>query len=639
MTLPVRAVAFAFSLIATAAFADSADLSVRLTAPTKARPGSGSGLQILVDNAGPDVAHDVVLTVRLDGQPLPPQLYEPCNGERCVLGDIGPGKQKFFSVGATLPSSGDSVVWSVEAASSTPDPNAENNARAAMVLLSTDPFITTYLTAPDWVDPGAEFTVDLVFGYDNVAVAHDVVGSVELPEGTGIVSLPPVCSTPTPTRIDCAAGSDVFQTPDRDRLTLRLRAPARFGGETLTLTTTVRMREPNFQDLAHSAQISLSRSFVVTTTADGGDGSLRSAIDAANASCRSATDRCAIVFDIREPSPKPWKTIRVTSPLPPLLSPSLHVDGSTEIGLAGVVNPDGPSIEISGGGTVDGDGVLAAGCIQTIANLAINGFGRFGILSAGNCGGLSFFSGNFIGVDPTGNAAVPNLRGIVTMGSKNATITANTISGNVRSGIFALAGTLWIRDNRIGVAAHADTPLPNGASGIYIAPNAQQFAFIDNNVIAFNHEFGIAIDGATKWAGGSGNRIWGNGGIAIDDGLDGPSPDVLTTHGRLATPVITSATFDPATGDTTIRGTAPAPPSGNGVFVRVDVYAADAPGLFGFGDAQRYLRPVPPGDFELKVHADLRGQWVSAATVLGDYYIREDGPLRTTELGRTVQVQ
>lgn len=636
MALHVRAVTLLLLLTATTAFADQADLSVRLTAPEKARPGQGSSLQILVDNAGPDIAHDVVVTVRLDGQPLPPQLYQPCTGERCSLGDIGPGKQRVLGVNATMPKSGDSVVWSVEVAGSTPDPNAQNNARAAMVLLSTEPFVTTYLLAPAWVDPGAEFPVTLIFSYDAIP-AHDVVGSVELPVGIGIVSLPPACSAMVPARIDCA----VDQLGKTDRFELRLRAPARFGGETLTLTTTVRMREPNFQELTHDVQIWLSRSFVVTTTADGGSGSLRTAIDTANASCRTPLERCAIVFDIEEPSPKPWKTIRVASPLPPLLSSALHIDGSTQVGLAGGGNPDGPSIEITGGGTVDGDGLTATGCFQTIANLSINGFGRFGIFSAQKCNrsGLNFVTGNFIGVDPTGTTAVPNLRGIVTLGSQNTNIGANTISGNVRSGIFALDGRLWIRDNRIGVAAHADTPLPNGASGIYVAPNTEQLAVINYNVIAFNHEFGIAIDGATNWAGGASNRIWGNGGIAIDDALDGPSPDVLTTRGRMATPVITSASFDPATGTTTIRGSASAPAPVNGVNVYVDVYAADAAGLFGSGESQRYLGQINRGDFELKVPGDLRGQWVSAATVLIDYTVSEDGPTRMTELSRAVQVR
>ena len=386
-----------------------------------------------------------------------------------------------------------------------------------------------------------------------------------------------------------------------------------------------------------------SRSFVVTTTADDGGGSLRAAIDAANASC-TGNDLCAVVFDITEPSPHPWKTIRVVSPLPALRAPLLDIAGATQGALTGVHNPDGPSIEISGGGTVDGDGLAAGGCNQTIANLAINGFRRFGIFSGPQscAGGFSSFSGNFIGVDPTGSAAVPNLRGIVTLGKQSVSIGFNVISGNVRSGIFALEGNLRIFANRIGLAAHADAPLPNGASGIYIAPlGPREFAYIDRNVIAFNREFGIAIDRDVEWAGGSENRIWGNGGLAIDDGLDGPSPSVRTTRGPLAPPAITSAAFDPVAGETTIRGTASGPPQAeNGALVSVQIFASDAPGLFGFGDAQRFLAQTGAGNFEVRVKGDLRGQWVAATTVLSDSYIDEsDPPRRTTELGIAIEVR
>jgi Periplasmic copper-binding protein (NosD) len=349
---------------------------------------------------------------------------------------------------------------------------------------------------------------------------------------------------------------------------------------------------------------------------------------------------------IEEPSARPWKTIRVASPLPPLFAPALHVNGATQTGLAGGGNPDGPSIEISGGGTADGDGFTLTSCHQAIANLAINGFRRYGIIgmpqSCDDTSSSHIFAsvtGNFIGVDPTGSTAVPNLRGIFTFGRENVAIDSNVISGNVRSGIFALGGNLRIDDNRIGVAAHADTPLPNGASGIYVEASVLQFAGIFRNVIAFNREFGIAIDRKAQWAGGSENRIWGNGGLAVDDGLDGPSPIVTTPLARVATPVITSAVYDPATGETTIRGTVAAPNEFE-VSSRVEIFASDAPGLFGFGDAQRFLGRTTPGDFELKVNGDLRGQWVAAmVNVIYAYTDIAIAPHRMTELGRAVQVR
>jgi len=35
----------------------------------------------------------------------------------------------------------------------------------------------------------------------------------------------------------------------------------------------------------------------------------------------------------------------------------LRIDGATQSGFFGDTNPDGPEIEISGGGTIDGDGL------------------------------------------------------------------------------------------------------------------------------------------------------------------------------------------------------------------------------------------------------------------------------------------
>ena len=48
-------------------------------------------------------------------------------------------------------------------------------------------------------------------------------------------------------------------------------------------------------------------------------------------------------------------------------------------------------------------------------------------------------------------------------------ILANVISGNARAGVFFASGMqARIAANRIGVSAVDDTPVPNGASGIYL---------------------------------------------------------------------------------------------------------------------------------------------------------------------------
>jgi hypothetical protein len=278
----------------------------------------------------------------------------------------------------------------------------------------------------------------------------------------------------------------------------------------------------------------------------------------------------------------------------------------------------------------------------TITHLAINGFLGNGI-SLRNFNGSSPFAckssiqDNYIGTDPTGSVAVPNYRGIGTIQSNSpfyfgSVISGNVLSGNIRSGLSALAGIWDIRENRIGVKAHSDEPLPNGASGIYLDRGVYRSTLF-SNVIAFNREMGIAVDPGTLYTDITTNRIWGNGGLAIDDGLDGPSVSVMGDNGPINVPLVTSAVYDPAKNQTTIRGSAPGG--------EVEVFVSDAAGPAGSGDAQRLLGYPSGGDFVLTVPGDLRGQWVSATmTVFAKYQPFPDvfNFLRTTELSRALQV-
>ena len=81
------------------------------------------------------------------------------------------------------------------------------------------------------------------------------------------------------------------------------------------------------------------------------------------------------------------------------------------------------------------------------------------------------------------------------------TIHDSVISGNTLSGVFDLVGASQHLDgNRIGVKAHSDDPLPNGASGIFIGPGgygSRSDRILGpssaGNVIAFNGETGVAV--------------------------------------------------------------------------------------------------------------------------------------------------
>ena len=638
------------ALTAATAHAVSADLVLEANTAPVVRAGDIFSIATLLHNLGPDVARNVVVTFQVDGLP---DAQLPCPGGRCALGDIEPSADASVSVPQfqqRLPASDLTVRVAITVTSDTPDPHPENNSVTRTIVVTTGPRLSAELQGPPVIDPGLPYDAILWVFNTGLSAAHHVVATVDLPEGSAVESVPSNC-TAGPLQVACtleglAANVTIINASP---ITMKLRAPPRYEGGLIPFELRVHADEPDFDvPFDKPASALLYRTFLVTTSADDGDGSLRAAISAANAAvCYSTITEgspiCAIQFNIGETSARPWKTIRLHSPLPFIGAYSLRIDGATQTAFSGVTNPDGPPIEISGGGTVEGDGLDAGTCGVTITHLAINGFLGNGI-SLRNFNGSSPFAcktsieDNYIGTDPTGSVAVPNYRGIGTIQSNSpfpfgSIISGNVLSGNIRSGLFALAGNWEIRENRIGVKAHSDEPLPNGASGIYLDRGLYR-SEVSFNVIAFDREMGIAIDPGTLYTNISYNRIWGNGGLAIDDGLDGPSVAVMGDNGPIKVPVLTSAVYDPAKNQTTIHGNA----SGS-----IEVFASDAAGPEGTGDAQRWLASSSGGgDFALTVPGDLRGQWVSATVTA---YAAKYNPypdvfsyVRTTELSRALQV-
>jgi hypothetical protein len=405
----------------------------------------------------------------------------------------------------------------------------------------------------------------------------------------------------------------------------------------------------------------LYQTFYVTTTADSGAGSLRQAILDANAACKGNGQLCAIGFVINEPSANPWKTIRVSSPLPALTAISTRIDGGLQTAFIGDTNTSGPEIEISGNGSVDGDGIRLSGCETELANVVVNGFLRNGVsMNAPPCG-PPFLStsvhvyGSFIGTDPTGSLARPNGERGIGVSSANHSdgiiITNNVLSGNTRSGLFALSGTVNVTQNRVGLKAHSDEPLPNGASGIFLGQLCGG-STVSNNTVAFNTQMGIAVASGVSNVDLPGNSTWANGGLGIDRGLDGPSPVAGT--GGVNVPSITLAQYDPAKNKTIVEGDVQ-PPPGTLAFSKVEVFASDAPDSSGFGEGQRPLASQTLGSFSEKpvthfrfeLDGNLTGQWISATdtTVFYNGFAKPapEGTLggyetTTSELSRAVQV-
>jgi hypothetical protein len=556
--------------------------------------------------------------------------------------------------------------------SSTLDPNLDNNKVTRTFQINSNPDDIVRLVAPTRVD--LAFPFPLTLNVDSAAAAHDVDTTIDFRSDVDVKTMPEGCTNPAAGRVVCH--SDAIAGGKVPSFVITLFAPRSYGDGYIDFTAAATERGVSPLTVTTRTRTQLWFTFYVTTTADSGAGSLRQAIFDANA---SADSPLAIGFRIDQPSTTPWKTIRVTSPLPAVTAPTLRIDGGTQANFFGDANPGGPELEINGGGTVDGDGLLIATCGVEVANLAIGSFLRNGLSVAGQspvCTGFYDYTTQlhhlFIGVDPTGSSAHANSRGIGTSvpngnNFNSAGVATNihdcVISGNTFSGIFGLSGRLNVTNNRIGVKAHADEPLPNGSSGVFIGaggygsnvgPDSLSAfnAVTGGNVIAFNGETGVAIAAGVFDVALRNNRIWGNRLLGIDIGLDGPTTSSVSDSGDVVNlPVLTLAHFDPASNKTIIEGDIPNPSNRSFPFF-LSFFASDAADPSGFGEGQRPIGSVGSAfsptstHFRFEADGDLTGQWITATNMHTTFNIAakpegiDQGYLtQTSEFSRAIAVQ
>ena len=243
-----------------------------------------------------------------------------------------------------------------------------------------------------------------------------------------------------------------------------------------------------------------AREVVVTSTADSGAGTLRSAL-------QSARSGDVITFDPSVFPPGNPATIFPRSELPPISCGHLTIDASN----AGV---------IIDGSNVPGDwnnGLQVYSSHNTVMGLQVVNFAGSGIVVAQG-------TNNVIGGDRSSGL------GLVGQG--------NLVSGNCFGINLCDVGTSenQIVGNLIGVQADGRTPWANRGSGVFIEPGATHNTVGPSNVVAHNGSDGVTVLGADAYSNTiTTNAIFGNGAGTLDRDInlldggngDAKAPEIL----------------------------------------------------------------------------------------------------------------
>jgi hypothetical protein len=207
--------------------------------------------------------------------------------------------------------------------------------------------------------------------------------------------------------------------------------------------------------------------------------------------------------------------------------------------------PNGENgVVISGGAANNVIGTNGDGFGDQAERNVISGNLRSGILITGTTTHSNVIAGNLIGTDLTGMVALRNVQnGVAIEGGAKSNrvgtggdgngdaVEGNVIAGNFHNGIrISGPGTDYneVYGNRIGTSVDGTWALGNGQRGVLISSGAQANRIGGlgalGNTIAYHWDAGIEVNGATTRENRLlGNSIYGNGGLGIDLGGDGPT--------------------------------------------------------------------------------------------------------------------
>ncbi|HEX3720390.1 MAG TPA: M12 family metallopeptidase [Verrucomicrobiae bacterium] len=275
---------------------------------------------------------------------------------------------------------------------------------------------------------------------------------------------------------------------------------------------------------------------VVTTTADGGLGSLRAAIYFAN-----DHPGTAIRFDIATNDPgfsNGVYTIFVSGQLPPLVADGTVIDATTQPGYAGqpIVALDGSQIIPEVEFTVSGLYLYSGNC--AVRGLAFDNFSLPGLSILYNYAVGNHIENCYIGLAPDGVTVASNgYEGIAidagahanVIGGTNAAL-GNVISGNGGYGITITSSNTVgniVAGNYIGLNADGTAAITNLLSGIGIWGGSSSNVIglpAAGNVLSGNGQYGVFIgDSNTMDTVVAGNYVGtdGSGTFAVPNGYGG----------------------------------------------------------------------------------------------------------------------
>ena len=579
-------------------FAQTGDLSVRFDSESRVTSPDRCRYVVRVGWNGAEPARDLTLSLNVQGTVLevnslgedrwqctnanPIRCTTPAYSRTNDLGGI--------SVTVKFPGPGTYAATASVSTLTSEAPSSNNVATHSLDVTGLPSLLPRLTWRDDNVDPGGIGIVDLsVSNYGDAATNIVMRGRIE---GGEILTAEPLEWGHGPPASACTIqnGEAACTIPamrpfyDFELVRLTYRAPDRREGGKVVGIASVTSDKPNFEPAYDTTrtELTLRRMFTVTSADDSGPGTLRQAILESASACENTP--CTIAFE-------GVQFVQPQSALPELR------------GVTRVTGRDA-RVTLDGSLLAAGHGLAFDGCGFEVRNLHIRDFPGHGIeareRAEGNCG---FFG---VGVFVNRTEISGTERGIVAKGI-DASLKENFIHTQRRAGIFI--------DGSYYSEIFNNVVVDNGASGIFVNTSTTPRyggippgADIVENVVHGNGEWGIVRtrNGLVQIRRNSTVR---NGLFGVDVGLDLSTPNREDDRSGIPNkPVLESATYDPDTNTTIIRGT-------EEWGARIDLYASTSLSRYGHPESEIYLGEqwvYSDGRINMRVPGDLRGMWITA---------------------------